>query len=873
MKNKFCENGQLSNEASVEATFLIPLIWDLGYEHKDVSFKESISEIPIGKGSKKILYKPDFVLKADGIPYVVIDAKSPAENIDEWTLQCSSYCLEINKLYDYNPVQYYAITNGEKFKLYRWDKKDCILELDFSDFNDEKEKYKELQQVISKQNVLQDAKEMILKIESEDFEFGVVSLTELSDIFSSLHNMIWRIEKKSPSAAFSELIKIIFIKIDRDKKIHNQYGKNPKPKYRDVIFSTHWIMSQTENENPLNDPLFRNLLSDLEREISEKHKKRIFDLGEKINLSPETVIKIVKALEHIDVYAMEEDVNGRLFESFLDATARGRDIGQFFTPREIVDLMVELADIQISKEYVPKVLDACCGSGGFLISSMAKMMEELNNLTGITNCEKSDISKKIKEESIFGIDAGSEPAMYRIARMNMYLHGDGGSKIYCADSLDKNLGKIGSASIENDAQLEELRDYLITKKTKFDVILSNPPFSLQYSREDAEQAEILNQYDMAVDRIGGKIYNKLLSSVMFIERYKDLVSENGQILAVIDDSVLSGDSYKYIRDYIREKFIIKAIISLPGDAFKRSMARVKTSIIILRLKKDNEEQTEVFMYSIKYLGLEAKIAKRIGINVARLCELKINERNKLLEAYKDFKIGKGTKHAISPECIQNRLDVKYCINDRGRLEEKWKEEGYTVTKLGAELELQKDREIDVVEDEKYQLLKVTYEGDVCEGELKEGEECSYSKLYCVKSWDILVSNMGVGRGAVGIVPPYHSGKFVSNEYTILSAKSNEEAIFYVNLLRTKEILADILSSTTGMNRGRIKWSVIKDISVPLCEKNDSKLVKLSKEIVSYWKATEKFMHNKQKHSHELVELFGVDGEASKERWLGFKPPE
>lgn len=156
MKNKFCDNGQLINEASVEAIFLIPLIWDLGYEHKDVSFKESISEIPIGKGSKKILYKPDFVLKADGIPYVVIDAKSPAENINEWTLQCSLYCLEINKLYDYNPVQYYAITNGEKFQLYRWDKKDCIMELCFSDFKDAEEKYEELKHLISKQNVFID---------------------------------------------------------------------------------------------------------------------------------------------------------------------------------------------------------------------------------------------------------------------------------------------------------------------------------------------------------------------------------------------------------------------------------------------------------------------------------------------------------------------------------------------------------------------------------------------------------------------------------------------------------------------------------------------------------------------------------------------
>lgn len=873
MKNRFCENSELINEATVEAAFLIPLIWELGYDNKDVSFKESISEIPIGKGSKKVLYRPDFVLKADGIPYVVIDAKSPNENINEWTLQCSSYCLEINKLYDYNPVQYYALTNGMKFQLYQWDKKNCVLELDFGDFIVGNRKYEELEKVISKMHVVQSSKEMLRKIDEEDFEFGVIDLANMTEIFSTLHQMIWRAEKKSPSAAFSELIKIIFIKIDKDKKIHSQYGKNPKPKYRDMVFSTHWIMSQTENANPLNDPLFKNLLEELEKEINDKHKKRIFDVGEKINLSPETIIKIVKALEHIDVYAMEEDVNGRLFESFLDATARGKDIGQFFTPREIVSLMVDLADIHISKSYVPKVLDACCGSGGFLIASMAKMMEELEKLVGLTNFDKNEISKRIKEESIFGIDAGSEPAMYRIARMNMYLHGDGGSKIYCADSLDKNIGKIGPGSIENDAQLKELRGYLLDDKIKFDIILSNPPFSLQYSREDAEQAEILNQYDMAVDREGGKIYNKLLSSVMFIERYKDLVSENGQILAIIDDSVLSGDSYRYIRDYIRENFIIKAIISLPGDAFKRSMARVKTSIIILRLKKDEEVQSEVFMYSIKYIGLEKKIAKRIGINISKLDELKYKEKIQVKEEYLKFLSGQNTQYAVSPNFIENRLDVKYCINDRGRLKDEWEKGGYEITTLGEELTLQLNREVEVEEDEKYQLLKVTYEGDICEAELKEGDDSSYSKLYKVEQWDILISNMGVGRGAVGIVPSYHSGKYVSNEYTILKAKSKEEAVFYVNLLRTKEILADILSSTTGMNRGRIKWEIIRGILVPRCKKENPNLIKLSKEMVSYWKATEKYMFNRKKHAQELVDLYGIDGEASNERWLGFKPPE
>lgn len=80
--------------------------------------------------------------------------------------------------------------------------------------------------------------------------------------------------------------------------------------------------------------------------------------------------------------------------------------------------------------------------------------------------------------------------------------------------------------------------------------------------------------------------------------------------------------------------------------------------------------------------------------------------------------------------------------------------------------------------------------------------------------------MGVGRGAIGIVPSYYNDTYVSTEFTVLSADSKEEALFYVNLLRTKEILCDILSSTTGMNRGRIDWEDMCHIAVPeYVEKN------------------------------------------------------
>src|ERR1700721_3495562 len=130
-----------------------------------------------------------------------------------------------------------------------------------------------------------------------------------------------------------------------------------------------------------------------------------------------------------------------MFEIFLDATIRGKDLGQFFTPREIVSLMVKLANVRVVKGKVETVLDPCCGSGGFLITAMSEMRRKAAKITGLTNRETKDLDKKITNTSLFGIDAGSDPAMHRIARMNMYLHGDGGSNVYFADSVNKSIAR------------------------------------------------------------------------------------------------------------------------------------------------------------------------------------------------------------------------------------------------------------------------------------------------------------------------------------------------------------------------------------------------------------------------------------------------
>ena len=640
-----------------------------------------------------------------------------------------------------------------------------------------------------------------------------------------------------------------------------------------MVFSTHWVNAQTESESPINDPLFTNLVKSLEADIASGKRKRIFDRDEELEISPETIRKIVSEIEHLDFLAVEDDIHGRMFEAFLDATIRGKDIGQFFTPREIVDLMVQLADPTVKKNIVGRVLDACCGSGGFLIAAMRLMLTKVDRLKGLTSTERNDLRNLVTNQSLFGIDAGSDPAMYRIARMNMYLHGDGGSHIYYADSLDKKLGKLGKSSIENNQQLDEVRSLILGEGTKFDVILSNPPFSLAYSREDSSQAEILSQYEVSVDRGQGKIVNNLLSSVMFLERYRDLVVPGGKVLAVIDESVLSASSYSHVRGYLRRNFIIHGVISLPGDTFRRASARVKTSILILEVKTGDKTQKEVFMATAAYLGVEPKTARRIGMDVQSLSDRKALEAKRILAEWKMYTQGVDGRFVVPFSSISDRMDVKYCIQDTARRKPLWDAAGLDVTTLGTVLTVATGRRVKVVGDDRYQFLRVSYEGEVTDGELVYGNECSYTTLYRVDCWDLLLSNIGVGRGATSIVPPYHAGKWVSNEYTILRAFSEEEAVYYSNLLRTKEILGDILAGTTGMNRGRIKWEAISMVEVPAYGGGKKEIRELVGEMKGFWSARGEFMEKKREHIDAITAELQVDDDSAHERWLAYKPPE
>ncbi|MGH6813744.1 MAG: N-6 DNA methylase [Methylocella sp.] len=88
---------------------------------------------------------------------------------------------------------------------------------------------------------------------------------------------------------------------------------------------------------------------------------------------------------------------------------RGRELGQFFTPRSVVKMMTQVAGLRAEREHQDHVIDACCGSGGFLIEALTVMRNSVRANNSLSDAEKTKLIDRISNSCLFGIDAGTEP--------------------------------------------------------------------------------------------------------------------------------------------------------------------------------------------------------------------------------------------------------------------------------------------------------------------------------------------------------------------------------------------------------------------------------------------------------------------------------
>ena len=619
VQNKHCHLSSLRNESDVEQNFLIHLLTDLGFTEEYRETKATVRTVQIGKGKRRRTYALDYVCFLDKghlRPVLIADAKAPSVDAMEGVEDAQLYASVIRrKLQSPKPDQFCLGSNGHLTRVKHHDSDTSAAELPFSACQDGNAAYDTFRTSFSRARLQVVYHQQ--QPESPTWTPKYVSIEEIKDVFKKCHNRIWKRESLFPTSAFYEFTKLVFLKLREDERVHKTFiDQGREVRMSDLHFHTLWIDNNSEvSPNPINSILFRQLTEDLDEQVRKNKKKPIFHILEQINLKPSTIRGVVELLQPYDLSEIDEDLNGRMFEVFLSAAVRGKNLGAFFTPRGIVEVMVGMSSLNITRSgknvTMDTVLDGCCGSGGFLIDAMAEMLARIRTVPSLTP-HREELSEQLLHSHLFGIE--SNPDIARIARINMYLHGDGGSRIYHADTLDKSFVVEEGEPRATQDEVTELRETFVTQQQRFDVILTNPPFASSYSASDEHEARILAQYPELLTAGEGKPKTTVKSNILFIARYYDFLKPSGRMLIVVDNSLLNSYSFIQHRRWILDNFIIRAVISLPKYSFIQAGAGGVTSILYLEKRTgQSQQQPSVFAQVVAHTGI-SKSGKEIDDN-------------------------------------------------------------------------------------------------------------------------------------------------------------------------------------------------------------------------------------------------------------------
>lgn len=620
----------LKPEEEVRQKYVCRLVDSYGYGIKQMGEEVKVTNSQRGQGAARadiVIWRNEEDKRKGKNALIVVECK--AENV---TIRQADYFQGYNYA-AWAGAKFFVTTNLKETRIFK------VVE------DAMPKKLEEIADIPSADMVNDDKKIKAMLLQTKAF-----TRDEFSRLLFKCHNIIRNNDKLSPEAAFDEISKILFIKIRYER---TNSGTQ--------IFSKEEFLKQKKMYDAVKSKespdYYQFLFNKTKEDFAKDH---LFDENETIKIRENSFEQIVKELQVYNLSTTSDDVKGIAFEQFLGRTFRG-ELGQFFTPRTIVDFMVSVLDPQ-EGEYI---CDPCCGSGGFLIRAFEYVREHIENEVEV---RKEDVKKSLftddysklpkkKQEKIdqkvidafskmnyeldinnpmgrlrslsfdciYGTDAN--PRMARTAKMNMIMHGDGHGGVHHHDGL-LNVNGIWEG--------------------RFDVILTNPPFGARIDKElkiteadrftDIEKIKAYEKrygkenYDNALKQVNDHIDQPILdlfqigkfsglTEVLFIERCLNLLKPGGRMGIVLPEGVLNNTNLQKVRDFVESKAKILLIVSIPQDVFMAAGATVKPSLLFF--KKFTENEAEVYnriyiqalheveaKYDEEMTDIDAKLAKR-----------------------------------------------------------------------------------------------------------------------------------------------------------------------------------------------------------------------------------------------------------------------
>lgn len=348
-----------------------------------------------------------------------------------------------------------------------------------------------------------------------------------------------------------------------------------------------------------------NRIGSLFRRVKGKYPD-LFQIDEEILLDPITLGRAISELQSYSFTQSSPDEIGAFYEEFISRSMKGSS-AEFFTPRQIVDFIVRL----VNPHEEDTILDPACGSGGFILKAMAHVWGK----TEQSRQSPSDAEKAKQDYArnrLFGIDVNQK--MVFTSKMNFLLRGDGHSNIFLGNSL-----------IDSEVPTKVKR--IIEARDGFDIVISNPPMGELVPRDEFSGKYML---------VEGKRRQQIES--LFLQRCLHFLKPGGRMALVVPERVLFSGSLAHLRRFLLENGYLRAIISLPVEAFFRYGTTLKTSILLIeKAPIEQPENAFIFMADLQV----DKDSKKAEVSLS-------DNLDRVLMRYQDFKNGRHPVASWAP---------------------------------------------------------------------------------------------------------------------------------------------------------------------------------------------------------------------------------
>ena len=313
----------------------------------------------------------------------------------------------------------------------------------------------------------------------------------------------------------------------------------------------------------------------------------IFEESDTIVLDARSVAWVVGQLERYSLSKTDKDVVGEAFEVFAEAKLVGEK-GEFFTPREVVKVAVDLVDPSAGQF----IIDPACGSGGFLIYALEHVWRSMDEDPRYRNSpnlalEKQDVARRF----FFGID--KEIDLVRIAKAYMAIAGDGRGGIAQENSLH------AAAHFEGHSKsLFTVNDDF----RQFDIVFTNPPFGADNKvlKEESAQFALGHSWKkVGDDYVQTNKAKDTEPQILFVERCLQMLKQGGILAIVLPETFFHAPSYRYILNFALLENNLRAVVDLPHNTF-RPFNNAKTCLMVL--EKGVPQQPEILMAVAEEMG-------------------------------------------------------------------------------------------------------------------------------------------------------------------------------------------------------------------------------------------------------------------------------